>query len=234
MPELVHDCPRCRSRKITHDLLAANLLGTRHDWQHHFEVFCVCRGCHRSSVFYIVKSTFAAKVNTVGELLAYPRAINDCYNLESVITLKDRDAAPPPEHLPKDIDDAFREGATCMVVRCYNAAGTMFRLCLDFATKSLLLEDNVDGLNGKIRFSLGLRLEWLFRTGRLPPVLEELAACVKDNGNDGAHDGTLSQVDAEDLQDFTFELLERLYTDPKRLEIARERRRQRHEKPHGQ
>jgi hypothetical protein len=50
---------------------------------------------------------------------------------------------------------------------------------------------------------------------------------VKDDGNDGAHRGTLGKADAEDLQDFTFELLERLYTEPARLKQAEERRKQR-------
>ncbi|KDR37818.1 DUF4145 domain-containing protein [Caballeronia glathei] len=64
-------------------------------------------------------------------------------------------------------------------------------------------EENIDGLTGKIRYSLGLRLIWLFDTERLDEGLRELSACVKDYGNDGAHEGTLDEVAALDLQDFT-------------------------------
>ena len=73
----------------------------------------------------------------------------------------------------------------------------------------------------------------MYEPNVLPAALQDLAQCVKDDGNDGAHDGALSAVDAEDLQEFTFELLERLYTEPKCLEIAKERRVALHAKPGG-
>jgi hypothetical protein len=235
MPELVADCPRCGSGRITFDLHGANWIGKSYDWQHKYEAFCVCRRCHRSTVFYIAKSTDAydAKVNTEQQVKDYDGSLNDCFGIEGYLSLKDRDPIPPPEHLSEKIETAFREGATCMAAGCFNAAGTMFRLCLDFATKALLPKEEVAGLNSKIRGSLGLRMKWLFDTGGLPAALEELATCVKDDGNDGAHDGTLSKIEAEDLQEFTFELLERLYTEPKRLAIAKARREARHRQAKG-
>jgi hypothetical protein len=60
--------------------------------------------------------------------------------------------------------------------------------------------------------------------------LRELASCVREDGNDGAHAGTLSKEDAEDLLDFTCALLERLITEPKRLELAEARRNERRKK----
>ena len=111
-----------------------------------------------------------------------------------------------------------------MAVNCFNAAGTMYRLCLDLATRDLLPVENADGLNSKIRFSLGLRLQWLFNNGKLPSGLQDLSSCVKEDGNDGAHEGTLTKPDADDLQDFTIALLERIYTEPRRIEAAKERR----------
>lgn len=233
MAEIVGDCPRCGSERITFDLFAANLVAILHEWLHRYEAFCVCRKCHRSTVFQISQTTegYDAAVRTGAEVVAYRGTLNDCFSIDGYVSLKDRDAAPPPEHLPEKIDAAFREGATCMASGCFNAAGTMFRLCLDFATKELMPKEDAPGLNGKIRGSLGLRMNWLFETGGLPEALKELAACVKDDGNDGAHDGTLSKVDAEDLEEFTFVLLERLYTEPKRLAIAKERREKRHQRP---
>ncbi len=46
----------------------------------------------------------------------------------------------------------------------------------------------------------------------------------KDDGNDGVHGGSLSAADAEDLLDFTTELLRRLYTEKERVRLARERK----------
>lgn len=47
---------------------------------------------------------------------------------------------------------------------------------------------------------------------------------IKDDGNDAVHDGSLSKGDAKDLLDFTYILLERLYTEPERVKIAAQRR----------
>jgi hypothetical protein len=55
--------------------------------------------------------------------------------------------------------------------------------------------------NSKQRRDLGLRLPWLFDNGLLPADLRELAHCIKEEGNDGAHAGTLAKEDAEDLLD---------------------------------
>ncbi|KQS48531.1 hypothetical protein ASG20_14190 [Sphingomonas sp. Leaf198] len=58
----------------------------------------------------------------------------------------------------------------------------------------------------------------------MAPELADLADCVREDGNDGAHDGTLGKADAEDLVDFTQQLLERVYSEPARLRIAKARR----------
>ena len=116
-----------------------------------------------------------------------------------------------------------------MAIGCINAAGSMFRLCLDLATKTMLPEEEVDGLNARTRRSLGLRLSWLFDNGILPEPLRELSVCIKDDGNDGAHEGTLSEEDAGNILDFTRVMLERIYTEPKRIELAKERRASRRE-----
>lgn len=229
MAELVADCPRCRAGHITLDLAGENYFRTEYNWQHWYEAFCICRKCHRGSVIILAQITSASevKVRQIG-LSKLGGSLNDYFRVEGYLSLKDEKAGHPPEYLPETIEVAFKEGATCMAVQCYNAAGTMFRLCLDFATKSMTPTDDVDGLTKRIRGSLGFRLGWLFDTGRLPEALRELAICVKDDGNDGAHDGTLTKADAEDLHEFAYELLERLYTEPRRLEIAKERRRARH------
>ena len=129
--------------------------------------------------------------------------------------------------MPDEINSVFREGATCLKVDCWNAAGTMFRLCIDLVTKGLLPEGEVELPNQRTRRNLGLRLPWLFDNHLLPEGLRELSTCVREDGNDGAHAGTLTKKDAEDLLDFTRILLERMYTEPERVRLAAERRRQR-------
>lgn len=93
-----------------------------------------------------------------GDLRRVQGAVNSLMKIEGRVSQKDDAAIDPPEHLPEDIDAAFSEGAKCHAIGCYNAAGTMFRLCVDLATQKLLPAKDLDGLNGKIRRSLGLRL----------------------------------------------------------------------------
>jgi hypothetical protein len=155
-------------------------------------------------------------------------SLNDYFNVEGHVSLKDEVAVTLPEHIDDPaIANAFREGATCCAVQCWNAAGTMFRLCVDIATRSLLPPEDDPEINRKQRRDLGLRLPWLFDHNKLPGDLRELSACIHQDGNDAAHAGTLTKKDAEDLLDFTTVLLERLYTQPRQLELAKERREKR-------
>ena len=228
MSELVANCPRCGANKITFDLQSAIQTRECYGWQFWYEAFCICRQCRRSTIFVLsenvdanceyVHDTGLAKINS---------AVNCYVTIEGTITLKDAATVETPLHLPERIDAVFREGATCLAVDCNNAAGTMFRLCIDLVTRTLLPEEETEGPNHTVRRTLGLRLPWLFDNGHLPEDLRQLSTCVKEDGNDGAHAGNLTTKDAEDLLDFTTVLLERLYTVPKRLRLAEERRRQR-------
>jgi hypothetical protein len=109
----------------------------------------------------------------------------------------------------------------------------MFRLTIDLTTRPRLPkeEDDVPGLNHRTRRDLGLRLPWLFANGFLPKELDPLSKCIREDGNDGAHAGTLTKEDAEDLRDFTVALLERVFTEPERLRLAEERRKSRRAPP---
>src|SRR4030042_1825604 len=225
MPELVADCPRCGSRRITFDVTAAKTIEIHYDWQKWYEAFCLCRHCGHGTIFVLSESVNSdyKYVHKVG-ILHIEGALNNYLNVERYVSIKDQITIAPPEYIPKNIEAVFKEGATCLAVGCYNAAGTMFRLCVDLATRSMLPKEDSEGLNAKVRRDLGLRLPWLFARGFLPEALKGLSSCIKEDGNDGAHTGTLGKPDAEDLLDFTMTLLERMYTEPERLRLAQERR----------
>lgn len=229
MSELVADCPRCGANKITFDLKDEILLGRQFEWQHVLEVFCVCRNCEKSTVFLVTQSATHSDMLIRNGLKNFGGAVNQFVDVKRFIGIQDNQVRNPPAHLPENIDAIFKEGMACLAIGCNNAAATMFRLCLDLATKSLLPEED-ETLNNRIRRNLGLRLPWLFEHQILPIALEDLSSCIKDDGNDGAHEGILNEAEAADILDFTFILLERLYTEPKRLEIAAERRAERRTK----
>jgi hypothetical protein len=210
---------------MTFDLIKAIPTFIQSGWQQWFEAFCICRACQRSTVFVLYQD----KIGTTKLLedTGLPNlnfAVNRIMRVDSHISLKDEIKETPPEYLPPNIEAAFREGAACLAIGCPNAAGTMFRLCVDLATRSMLPEGDVEGLNRTVRRNLGLRLPWLFDNEVLAGSLRDLSTCIKDDGNDGAHEGTLSEKDAADILDFTNVLLKRIYTEPKRIELAKERR----------
>jgi hypothetical protein len=66
-------------------------------------------------------------MNDGANLLQYPDALNPFFDVERYISLRDQVTTPPPEHLPKQIEAAFKEGAACLAIECFNAAATMFR-----------------------------------------------------------------------------------------------------------
>ena len=114
---------------------------------------------------------------------------------------------------------------------CFNAAGAMFRLVLDLTSKILLPEPEADEHqpNAQQRNILYFRLSWLFDTGKLPTDLRTIADCVRQDGNDAAHDGSLAKMDAEDLLDFTSAMLSRVFSEPARIAAAEARRKARRE-----
>lgn len=224
---LVADCPRCNTRAVTFDVHADQLVEEEHGWVRVYESFAVCRICARSVIFVLRQREYYERgdpnFRRVPSQVA-PSA-NDMFAVQGYISLKDAAAVLPPDHCPKDVAAAFREGAKCLVIGAHNAAGSMFRLAIDLATKSMLPDPALPGgPNRQQRDKLAYRLDYLFDMGKIPVELRELAHSIREDGNDGAHDGTLEDGAAEDLQDFSVALLEQIYTQPERVKAAKRRR----------
>jgi hypothetical protein len=135
MSQLVANCPRCGSIKMTFDLKSSCRVAIEYDWKRYYEAFCVCRHCDKSTVFRL-STTGIPENNYIDQAVGISRvdgSANAYLRVEGFISMKDTVKAEPPAHLPKNIADVFREGATCLSVECFNAAGTMFRLCVDLA-----------------------------------------------------------------------------------------------------
>jgi len=152
--------------------------------------------------------------------------LNDFFDVEGFVSTKDRVANEPPEHCPENIATVFREGATCASVACFNAAATMFRLCVDLVTRPMLPDADADVAQPTKhqRWNLSARIGWLLQQGHLPAEMGAVLENIREDGNDGAHAGTLTKQDAEDAADFAHLLLERVYTFPERSRLAAERR----------
>jgi hypothetical protein len=226
MPQLIANCPRCGVRKGTFDVQAANFVQQEYGWMNYHEVCALCRHCHGYTIFYVHDDVNAnyEEFHQIG-FMKYGGVLNDYVKVKGHISLKDHATVASPEHVPDHIAKIFHEGVTSDAVQCYNAACAMYRLCIDLTTKSLLPpEAQATGPNAHQRGNLAARLNWLFDNDRLPASLRELSHCIREDGNDAAHDGSVDEDEAADLQDFTIHLLENVYTTPTRLALAKDRR----------
>jgi hypothetical protein len=187
----------------------------------------------KSSVALIKLSDYdmRGKYEASNSISALKGDIYGVFIFERFINISDVNAKPSPEYLPHHIEERFKEGTRCLAFGAYNAAASMFRLCLDMATKDLVTEarfaEELEMPTKKQTNRLADRLDWLFDNGLIAPDLRDLAGVVRQDGNDGAHDGTLTEHDSEDLYDFAYTLLGRLYTDPARVQEAKERQKAR-------
>lgn len=227
MAEIITNCPRCGAKKTSFDLKGANPIHIEFGWKNTLELYCVCRHCNNGTIFIVSqKNSYEEIINITSK----KENVNHLIDILKYISVKENSTEKPPLYLPEDINEVFQEGITCKSVECYNASATMFRLCLDKATKDLVPNEDTNGLNNKIRRSLGLRLKWLINNNYISESLEDLMTCIKDDGNDGAHEGIVTKEVLEDIYEFTYILLERLYTEPKKIQFAKERREERHKK----
>lgn len=227
-PILVANCPRCAAEKMTFDVKQIHWFDKQYDrlsaYTHFYELFCICRHCQRSVVFVARQKNVNSETPLKSEsFLNSSNSVNSMMNVDRYINLLHNAKIKPPQYTPKNIEAAFCEAATCLAVECWNAAGTMFRQCVDLATKSFLPQEEVPNLNNSQRRNLGSRLKWLFENNHLSSKLRDLSDCIREDGNEAAHVGNLKEEDARNLLEFTTALLEDLYTVPEKLKLAKER-----------
>lgn len=226
MLTLVADCPRCGVKKHTFDVNGVIYTIDEDKKTLVAETFCSCRACRKGTIFVVSDHSSNMLVQN-NQVAVYRGNLNRECTIDGFISIVDFYTIAAPKHLPEPVRKAFSEAARAYSVECWNAAACMLRASIDIATKGLLPKENVDGLSDNIRRSLARRLKWLFQSNKLQKDLEGLAACVKDDGNDAAHSTTLGKEDAVDLLEFTVALLERIYTEPQKVRLAEQRRKER-------
>ncbi|MEQ4450935.1 hypothetical protein ABNT06_05795 [Kosakonia sacchari] len=137
----VDNCPRCASQNITFDVHGANHFGNYKEFPKPevpaYEFFCVCRECHKTTIFLGISIDKHQELHRISWGVAM-FGLKDVAKILRPISPADLSVGEPPDFLPQEINDAYEEGAKCLAIGCNNAAGTMFRLCLDYATKGLV------------------------------------------------------------------------------------------------
>ncbi|HHP4933482.1 TPA: DUF4145 domain-containing protein [Acinetobacter baumannii] len=241
MSTFIFDCPSCSAKNSTFDVKSFH--GIESSKYKTWDLFSICRACSKSMVISAkVKSDIYDKLYSPSSSVS-DSTIRIREQVSNVIEREDfhlnnalisfiyspvhNGQINPPEHLPEKIRDIFNEATKCLALNCFNASGAMFRLCLDIVTKDILKKNEELGPTREDKKSIHTRLNWIFKHNLLNRALEDLSRCIKDDGNDGAHDGNLTNTEADDLLDFTYELLEQVYTQPERIRLAQVRREER-------
>jgi hypothetical protein len=221
MAMLTVECARCSERKMTHDVRAFT---NYYEHGECYELLLQCRSCHKSAI-WAVTTRFGNY--GMGAIFASDNTVNDLLNILGAVRPRGSAIEAPP-HVPPELKLIFDEAAECISIGAWNASGAMFRKIIDQISK-----DKMNSAPGgppsdkRTRFNLKPRLAWLFANNLLPKEVEALADAIREDANDGVHNAPLGQADALDVQDFTVELLEALYTLPGRLREAEARRAQR-------
>ena len=186
----VANCPYCRTRSVAFTI--KDLANKWYEFNKLYQdTFAVCGRCHRA-----VMATFKG---------------------ESLYLCNMAPAPPrPPEYLPKEVKDYFRQGVDNLSGN-YDAAGAMFRTALETALREKLPDSKARTL-----FDLIKEAE---TQQKLTPDLAKWAHQIRLGGRDAVHKKEpSSKEDAQDLHDFTELVLLYLYTLPGMLERSQARR----------
>lgn len=102
MALIVADCPRCGSKSMTFDVEAQVFRDRRRGWQNLYEIFCVCRACHRPTTFIVGLTSYGARDGFSGRnaLVSFDAGLNQFFEVERFVSLRDNASTKPPEHLP--------------------------------------------------------------------------------------------------------------------------------------
>ena len=127
----IADCPRCNHNRITFDLLADNFIG-KSSYRDNYECFFRCRSCFKTSIAWL-KHTDLSEHNPTDFPGSY---INTYFTLERWV-FEIPGSRKVPDHVPLPIVNIFQDGANCLAIEAWDAAGSMFRKALDAATRAV-------------------------------------------------------------------------------------------------
>ena len=121
-------------------------------------------------------------------------------------------ASEPPDYVPDEVGELYREAAVCLAAGCYRGAAALTRAAIDAAItdqggEGRWLYDRIQSMKGKLR-----------------DQLIEIAGALKDGGNNACHDFNEKWSEEEASERFRFldEVLRELYETPLRIEKVKE------------
>lgn len=213
MSVMVMTCPHCNADNMTFNVRA--------DYEHKQQgkqrsALAFCAQCDMPVV---VKAEWTAKSYVPSDWRLHQME----GNLLNASDLKVHGIWPPqpvvdaPQHLPEKVLRSYMDAANARKARLWNPACGAYRRCMELALKAFAPDVEA--------WKIEKRIDKLAAEHRITPDLKAWAHELRLDGNEAVHgDEDATQEITDQMHHLTYFLLTYLYTLPKQVETARERR----------
>jgi hypothetical protein len=150
-------------------------------YQHTIELACRCHECRRTTVFIL--SATVSQPNRLPKLRFDMNENPTSFGYREVIAFPPMKASSTPRHTPEPAASFYEQGAFAIANGLYDAAGAMFRKCLESVTRSdaLLKEFVPESERAAFRqMWLKARITKLKELHAIPPALASLVDVIKE------------------------------------------------------
>jgi hypothetical protein len=205
-----HTCPHCGLEHAGFTALAekAHFAGGQTPTRH--TIIFSCPRCFEIIAISIeVKATQSVLTNQRGDFLLLIKRTGRIVEI-----YPDRESNSAPEHVSEPVKRCYLQAADNKKRKNFDAAGAMYRKCLDLATKEL-----DPGLAGK---KLDVRINALHAAGHLTTPMKDWAHNVRLDGNEAAHESEeLSPEEISQLAAFAEVFLQYAFSLPAQVTARR-------------
>lgn len=230
----VGECRRCGAQHMSFDVYGVSTMEEDYEFRvppHHtrhrrsIELACRCHQCSCTTVFilraeaagshHLPKSRFERNENPI------------TFGYRETNAFPTKQARPIPSDTPNPAADFYKQAATAFAHGLYDAAGAMFRKCLESTTRTqsiLCLIPETDR-ETYLKSWLKARIARLKEIHAIPPALADLVDVIKDEGDSAVHgDSLYDKESAEALHGFTETFLEQIFSIPAQIERVRSKK----------
>lgn len=206
---LVLDCPHCGAHQIAFTLQSEYAMPEK--TQNHV-LTAACNSCNHPVCVYmrnLVASIWKA-AEMPGNLMVHP-------NLQPLARWPEAESLEAPTNVPEKVGRSYIEAADARRRRSWNAACGMYRRTMELALKAFAPDVEA--------WKLEKRIDKLANEHRITKDIQQWAHELRLDGNEALHgDEDATEEMTEQMHHLTHFLLVYLYTLPKQIEDARERR----------
>lgn len=212
MSVLVMTCPHCSANNMTFNVVADHSHGDEGLLR---SAVAVCASCDMPTVFKGRWQT-TPRMHRIGFAESHGNLLQNSNLVIRGIWPKP-EPIDAPQHLPDTVHRAYMEAAKARKASLWNAACSSYRRCMELALKGFA--PDVDA------WKLEKRIDKLAAENRITSDLKDWAHELRLDGNEAIHgdDEATAEITSQ-MHHLTYFLLTYLYTLPKQVETARERR----------